>query len=1110
MGSGVNQLQAFSPSPTRMKFTPGPQGAPGFGPPFHQNGANGGAPSSMGNSNPMPGSGFGSNQNMQRSKSPGVYQPNGQGNASLNIPNGRFLDISETPSAQQYRVAASPSRSNNGPSPDGESHGIMDNRYGSVPENLQTSGSFDDDELSQLQNYPTGTSLESIIRRSPHPDNGGFDAGRRAWNMDTSRSQTPQSQGPTVLGGTPTRNAAGNGPRGVSNEKRFASNGVGSGVERPSSAMNTRSGVAGSSGAVVAGITDASGRMEGQALIDLIARVARTESALAEMSQQVASLNTIVKTLQISSMQNNSGTASALNSNPGSGGNSAANSGGSTPSVFGFNAKSATASVGQSAASAQTPGPGGQATDISLLSASTATPTVSKGDSPSDVAAITQQIAALSASVAQLQRMQSSSVRLGLEKKMGQSPSTTPDETANSAKEGSQNDQTSAQGGLDRQPPTPAQNAQSGYFPGPTPNAQRPPTMRNQTGPTGGAMNNSIASALGSIGSRPRPPPGIRSVSSNVIQNATAPGMPGYQNLPSIVTGQDRLGLPNNNGPPMSLAGMISPGPGSRVERDRLDAVTPGGLTREGGPGGMTVTKWEHLPLTPELQRQIVKYGIGPPNKIQARALPFMLRGSDIIAQAPPTQERIITYVIPVVQLVLSLGVQPQGSYKGPCAVIITTTVDQATQAHKLIRDIGAPLGVRTGLAVGISGADISADLRNWHQNAIHVLVGTPARLNDVLVKHANNGGLPGGEVRMLVLDEVDQLIARNLYENVASICRVLPNPRSRNPAANGTGVIGTPGPLQSPGLGMASPFDPGMNSPFNPASAMPFPSSASRGFNASTAPTTQPMALSTTPERQTCIFSNTIPTDVINFSQSIQVREPVRVLVRREGGANATNEAASSGNLRHYYLYLALAGGAGRGETSAAGPGTIGSGRAAGTQAPEVNQAKEFKLEALADLLLEYPLWQAIIHVGTQGTLDAVVNKLNSRQMENLSLAPDMTPQAKQAVYVNWRNSAQSGRGPRFLVVFDTVVKPPEVIASPLVVNFDLPRSVEGYAQRVSAAIQADGNRNDRNRNQPLPSSIILNFIQAAGGDVEMLRSTECAYRFKCSEIPASFRDLF
>jgi hypothetical protein len=91
---------------------------------------------------------------------------------------------------------------------------------------------------------------------------------------------------------------------------------------------------------------------------------------------------------------------------------------------------------------------------------------------------------------------------------------------------------------------------------------------------------------------------------------------------------------------------------------------------------------------------------------------------------------------------------------------------------------------------------------------------------------------------------------------------------------------------------------------------------------------------------------------------------------------------------LRHYYLYLALASGAAnRNEAGAAGPGTIGSGRAAGNQNTEVNQAKEFKLEALADLLLEYPLWQAIIHVGAQSTLDAVVGKLNSRQMENLSL---------------------------------------------------------------------------------------------------------------------------
>jgi hypothetical protein len=121
---------------------------------------------------------------------------------------------------------------------------------------------------------------------------------------------------------------------------------------------------------------------------------------------------------------------------------------------------------------------------------------------------------------------------------------------------------------------------------------------------------------------------------------------------------------------------------------------------------------------------------------------------------------------------------------------------------------------------------------------------------------------------------------------------------------------------------------------------------------------------------------SNTIPTDVVNFSQSIQVREPVRVLVRREGGGNTGQEGPNSGSLRHYYLYLALAGSSGRVEAPAAGPGTIGSGRsqASGMAKSEASQAREFKLEALASLLDDYPLWQAIIHVGSQATLEAVV----------------------------------------------------------------------------------------------------------------------------------------
>lgn len=494
---------------------------------------------------------------------------------------------------------------------------------------------------------------------------------------------------------------------------------------------------------------------------------------------------------------------------------------------------------------------------------------------------------------------------------------------------------------------------------------------------------NTMQSQPSSLGSRSRPNAG-RSVSSSVI----VPQQQGMHAMNSHSHNDWQQGGNTSGAAGMKLGfgggnGLMTPGLGNGP-RDRGDPPTPGGNTA--GSAGVMVSKWEHLPLSMDLQRQIVKYGIGPPNKIQSRALPFMLKGSDIIAQAPPTQERIITYVIPVAQLCLALATmqqqqqqqgqqQSQQMYRGPCAIIVTTTVDQATQAHKLVRDIGAPLGIRSALAVGASGADISNDLRMMHQNRIQIVVGTPARLHDVFVKYAGNGGLPGSEVRILVLDEVDQLIARNLYENVSGIVRLLPPPRSKSSnSAVGTGAIGTPA--------ASSSFDANASSPFYPVSPLPYataPGGSSQNTNGGRNSAGSVMQLSVNPERQTCIFSNTIPTDVINFSQSIQVREPVRVLVRREGGPGGSSESSTAGNLRHYYLYLALAGGAlGRTErdpSASSGPGTIGSGRSAQRQPDsEANKAKEYKLEALVDLLQEYPLWQAIIHVGSQSTMEAVL----------------------------------------------------------------------------------------------------------------------------------------
>ncbi|KAF8842299.1 hypothetical protein BDN67DRAFT_989268 [Paxillus ammoniavirescens] len=498
-----------------------------------------------------------------------------------------------------------------------------------------------------------------------------------------------------------------------------------------------------------------------------------------------------------------------------------------------------------------------------------------------------------------------------------------------------------------------------------------------------------------------------------------------------------------------------------------------GSSPRDNGP---MISKWEQLNLAPELLRSLSKFGVGPPNKIQQRALPFLLRGADIIAQAPPTQERIAAYVVPAIQ-VATVNTAGRPPNRGPLAIMISTTVDQATQAQRMIRDLGGSIGIRSALGVGVSTNtnDLTQELRLLQQNMPHIICGTPQKLHALFTAP---GGLVGSEVRFLVLDEVDQLIARNLHEFVFNIVKLLPLPRSR-PLGTSTLMPGSNGRSQSP----FTAFDSN-----NPAAA----ANAARRF--SSMPPSPPNDLGGNPatiERQTALFSNTVPQDVLNLATAIQLREPVRVLVRRDGNVTSTEANQSSRGLRQFYLYLAFtAGGRADLSNSAApggGHGIIGSGR--GASSAETAQAREWKLDALADIFDDVEVSQAIVHVGGMNALDSVVYKLASRGLEAVPLHGEMNAGTKLAALNKFRSSASViTRQPvtKVLVVNDVQVKIPEVSHVPLIINYDLPKAVEEYAHRVAPAIASSYAR----------AGVIINFVTATGGDVEMLRSIECFYK--------------
>ncbi|KAK4702923.1 hypothetical protein P7C70_g3297, partial [Phenoliferia sp. Uapishka_3] len=519
---------------------------------------------------------------------------------------------------------------------------------------------------------------------------------------------------------------------------------------------------------------------------------------------------------------------------------------------------------------------------------------------------------------------------------------------------------------------------------------------------------------------------------------------------------------PSLNGMPSLLVGM----PGSPLI---------------GNPAGSLGGKWEALGVGSELFRTIAKYGLGPPTKIQTKAIPCALRYQDIVSQAPSIQERIQSYVVPALQMICSAAAQTaleggSTANKGIQVLIVTATVDQAAQAQRLSVGLGGSLGIRTSLCVG--QGDLQQELATFIKSPPHVLVGTPQRLLDLF----SVGRLPVGDIRLLVVDECDQLIARNLADFVTNLTRLLP------PSGTGTAVNPplSPNISRSPMLGGSGP---GMQLPgafdttprFNDSPRFPSTSSGSSGLTSATGGSLGPFLA---PDgRQTIIFSCTVPQDVLNFASSLQLREPVRVLVRREGGESSS---PSVRGIRQFYVYIAMGS-----STKSKGIGALGR--------REASTAREWKLEALADLCEEQTLETCVIFCSSVDAVEQVSYKLGSRGIEALALHSDIGQVSRREIMSKFRGApgTRPGSTKRALVVYDALTKSLTDINSvvPLVINYDLPRAVEDYVHRISCASTSAYGR----------PGIAINIV-TPGTDVEMLRSIESFYRSKIAELPQNF----
>lgn len=175
-------------------------------------------------------------------------------------------------------------------------------------------------------------------------------------------------------------------------------------------------------------------------------------------------------------------------------------------------------------------------------------------------------------------------------------------------------------------------------------------------------------------------------------------------------------------------------------------------------------TGFSELGLSPETLKGVDAAGFESPTPIQARAIPLLLQGGDVIAQAQTGTGKTAAFALPLVDRLDPRQPKPQG-------LVLAPTRELAVQVSEAIYSLGRARGFRVLPIYG--GQPIDRQLRGLRAGT-QIVVGTPGRLLD----HLRRGTLDLSAVRTVVLDEADEMLDMGFIEDIEMILDALPEER--------------------------------------------------------------------------------------------------------------------------------------------------------------------------------------------------------------------------------------------------------------------------------------------------------------------------------------------
>ena len=203
------------------------------------------------------------------------------------------------------------------------------------------------------------------------------------------------------------------------------------------------------------------------------------------------------------------------------------------------------------------------------------------------------------------------------------------------------------------------------------------------------------------------------------------------------------------------------------------------------------MTEFSQLNLHPSLGRAIDKLGFTQATDVQAKTIPAVMQGNDIMVSARTGSGKTGAFVLPMLHRFL---LDPQNK-TATRALILVPTRELALQTVKSFESFAAYTQIKIGRIMG--GEAYRHQVATLRKNP-EVLVATPGRL----VEHIKNGNIDFSDLEILVLDESDRMLDMGFKEAMHTIAEAC-SPTRQNLLFSATlkhkGIGGITGLLKNP-----------------------------------------------------------------------------------------------------------------------------------------------------------------------------------------------------------------------------------------------------------------------------------------------------------------------